>query len=275
MTELNIEKDMVDWEFYDESWPVKMKPGFELYLRKGCEYSRKRFVYKVTEAKELDFLEKFDFSELVCIDIGSNIGYWSVYLGAKLKARQVHGFEPDPITFSILEKNVVHNKIEAKIIINPCAISEVEKTINLYLISENSGNNRPNFVEGRESIQVKSVSIDQYIKTYQINKVDFIKIDIEGGETAALDGSAKTISRDKPVLMLEFVPRVVADRCYGLKERLLNLMEMHNMSLYFVDNHILLPIKLDQLDQYSGNLFVSTDNSWLCNPTANLSRSSL
>ena len=95
---------MLNWDLYDESISVDMKPGFGLYLRKQCEYSKKRFLYRIAEEIELNFLEKFNFTNFVCLDVGSNIGYWAMYLGAQLLAKEVHCFEPDPILFSILKK---------------------------------------------------------------------------------------------------------------------------------------------------------------------------
>src|SRR3990167_10592561 len=115
-----------EWTLYDESNPVEMNAGFKLYLRKGCEYSEKRFLYKVAEKKELDFLSQFDFSELTCLDVGSNIGYWAIYLGSKLGAKEVHCFEPDPILFSILKRNIFLNKIEKNTFANEFAICETD-----------------------------------------------------------------------------------------------------------------------------------------------------
>src|SRR3990167_7158471 len=136
---------MIDWQAYDGSHPIMMNPGFELYLRKGCEYSHTRFKYRVAEKKELDFLNQFNLDKLTCLDIGANIGYWGVYLAAKLGAKQVHCFEPDPISFSVLEKNITLNKIQINTVAHPYAICETEKTIKLYLHPENSGDNRPLF----------------------------------------------------------------------------------------------------------------------------------
>lgn len=253
-----------DWAQYDESNSVKMSSGFRLYLRKGCEYSRKRFIYKVAEKKELDFLTQFDFSELTCLDVGSNIGYWAIYLGNKLGAKQVHCFEPDPILFSILKKNISLNKIENNAFANQLAICEADKKIELYILPEHSGDNRPYFVENRASISVSGTTIDRYVKKNKINKVDFIKIDIQGGESAALDGCVETLSRDKPVLMLEFSPTVSSDGGSALRKKLINMTKSHNMSLFIIENNKLTSIEMNHLNHYDGNLFISTEKNWLC-----------
>src|SRR3990167_9846405 len=83
-------------------------------------------IYKVAEKTELDFLNQFDFSKLTCLDVGSNIGYWAIYLGSKLGAKQVHCFEPDPILFSILKRNIFLNKIDNNTFANEFAICETD-----------------------------------------------------------------------------------------------------------------------------------------------------
>lgn len=254
---------MIDWNQYDESTAIPMKPGFELFLRKNCEYSRKRFIYKIAETKELDFLSLFDFSKLVCLDVGANIGYWTVHLGAKFNAKEIHSFEPDPTTFSILQKNIILNKQEDYTFAHPFAICDSEKIMKLYLLPGYSGDNRPYFIEGRPCIAVQGISIDQYVERFQVSEVDFIKIDIQGGESDALDGAVKTISRHKPVMMLEFSPEVSIDNGTGLRHRLLKLVNHENMKLFVIENNSLTAIDMNDLTNYEGNLFISTKDGWL------------
>ena len=53
-----MRKEEVEWERYKGDKPIMMKHGFELFLRSNCEYSRKRFIYKIAESNEIDFLKK-------------------------------------------------------------------------------------------------------------------------------------------------------------------------------------------------------------------------
>ena len=50
---------------------------------------------------------------------------------------------------------------------------------------------------------VKSFTLDDYVQTKNITKIDFIKIDIEGGEYNALRGMREVLSKMKPILLLE------------------------------------------------------------------------
>jgi hypothetical protein len=84
------EHDNTSWKNYDGSYPIGMKHGFSLYLRPGCEYSRKRYIYKITESNELDYLKTQILHDFVCIDVGANIGYWSKFLIKISKVSQPH-----------------------------------------------------------------------------------------------------------------------------------------------------------------------------------------
>ena len=53
-SKINMEND---WKKYDGLESIKMVHGFSLYLNPGCEYSRKRFIYRVAESNELDVLK--------------------------------------------------------------------------------------------------------------------------------------------------------------------------------------------------------------------------
>lgn len=256
---------MLDWEKYDELQPVKMQPGFKLYLRKKCEYSRKRFIYKIAEKNELDFLNQFDFSNFICFDVGANIGYWTIYLGAKLHAKQVHCFEPDPILFSILKKNVLLNKVGSTVFSNDFAIGKDEKNITLSLLPEHSGDNRPYFIEGRDTITVHGLSVDHYVEHCQISKVDFIKMDIQGGESDALDGCMSTLQRDMPVLMVEFSKNTALDGGISLQRKFQTILKLYGegAALYIIKNNALTQIEINSLDLFEGNVFVSSKKSWL------------
>ena len=67
----------LEWLSYDGTYALKMDPGFELYLRPKCAHSQRRFLFKVLEKNELEFLKKKSFNNFICFDLGANIGYFS------------------------------------------------------------------------------------------------------------------------------------------------------------------------------------------------------
>jgi hypothetical protein len=99
---MTTEQRIDEWRYYDGSSTVPMNHGFDLYLRPGCEYSRKRYVYQTAEQLELGYLANLDMRGFVCMDVGANIGYLSRFLIDGAHAGEVHSFEPDDFTFEIL-----------------------------------------------------------------------------------------------------------------------------------------------------------------------------
>ena len=64
------------------------------------------------------------------------------------------------------------------------------------VIEKNSQN------DGSSDITVDVITIDQYVLNNKLDKVDFIKADIEGSEKRMLLGAVKTLKRDKPKLAI-------------------------------------------------------------------------
>ncbi|PJZ45519.1 FkbM family methyltransferase [Leptospira brenneri] len=245
-------KDEENWANYNGKSPVRMNHGFDLYLRPGCNYSKKRFLYRIAEAIELDYLKTLPLKNSVCFDVGANIGYWSKFLVEIIGVRELHAFEPDPITFKILKKNITSGN---NIFINESAVGESSGTIELYIDPHHSGDNRPLFVEGRESISVPSYSLDDYIAKMDLESVDLIKIDIQGGEIPALKGAYKSICRYRPIMIIE-IESAFDDVDRSISEYIIQLVEELNYSTYKIDNNVSLEISLNELKTYQGNIFL-------------------
>jgi FkbM family methyltransferase len=159
---------------------------------------------------------------MVAIDVGAHIGYYST-LFSKLVGPSGHvfSFEPDPHNFSFLKSNIELNKISHCIYENK-AIYNSNGFIKLNLDSDNLGahslvmqNSDNNF------ITVETVTLDNYFKN-QNQKVDFIKMDIEGAEEFALDGARNLIEKNPNItIVMEFMPNAInvikKMRMYGFK----------------------------------------------------------
>jgi len=144
----------------------------------------------------------------VVIDAGANIGVFSVLMSKLVGGRgKVYAFEPDKINFEILLKNLKINKCDNVIPINK-ALSDKNGRIKLYLSEWNKGDHRiyPSD-EKRKSIEIETVTLDSFLK----EKIDFLKIDIQGAEALMFKGAKKSIFKNKPKFILEFWPVGIKD----------------------------------------------------------------
>lgn len=244
-----------DWASYDGSYALRMKHGFDLYLRPGCEYSRARFMYRITEANELDYLETQSFEGAVCVDVGANIGYWSVFFSQRQGVSSVHCFEPDPITFEILKKNLAGANNATP---NNAALHDHSGALDLYLAPDHSGDNRPYPIDGREHISVPAFSLDDYVANKKIRKVDFIKIDVQGGEQRVLDGSEMVVREYKPLLIVELTPAMNETNQPPLAGYLLDFSSKFDYSIYCVSNNRLVQIGSEEVNLFQGNLILKS-----------------
>ncbi len=132
--------------------------------------------------------------EKTAVDVGANIGYYTLLLAKR--AKKVYAFEPDKNCFEILCKNVEANGFKNVILINK-AVGEKSKKIGLKQNKENFGDSR--VAEGKTT---ECVKLDDIIR----EKVDLIKIDVQGYEPQVIEGTKKIITKNRPVLFLEYTP---------------------------------------------------------------------
>lgn len=136
-----------------------------------------------------------------CIDAGACFGDTAVSFAVAVgKMGKVYSFEPLPSYIAVCQRNVSQNRLADRIAIIPYALGN--KTNHVRDLIKNDGGGSPGFsIAGREDV-VPIISIDDFVCSQNVGKIDFIKMDIEGSELAALEGAKKTISRDRPKLAI-------------------------------------------------------------------------
>ena len=148
------------------------------------------------ETKERDFIKNHIKKTDIVIDIGANMGYYTLFFSSL--AAKVYAFEPDPTNFSILQKNIAANKL-TNVITEQKAVSNKNGTTYLKLNSLNTGGHHITEIS-KDTIPIDTVILDDYI-----DHADFIKMDIEGAETLALMGMKRLLQKDIK-LLIEYNP---------------------------------------------------------------------
>lgn len=122
------------------------------------------------------------------IDIGANLGSFSMY--AANKGANVLSFEPDSYNFNYLLKNIKINNFENKIKAYNVAISDKPGTVKLS-INDNHACNSIMDSDQYNTLDVTSTTIDIIINELKIQKINLIKIDVEGAEYIILPNISK------------------------------------------------------------------------------------
>ncbi len=144
------------------------------------------FSSKFREKKELSLLKPFLKDGGVFLDIGANVGYYSL-MAAKMGARKVLSFEPNKTVRERLQFNRDANGLQEVIDILPVALGNKEHTTTMTCSSTDLGAGTlvQNCVEG-ETFPVLVQRIDTVLAEKGINRIDALKIDVEGYEDEAL-----------------------------------------------------------------------------------------
>lgn len=148
-----------------------------------------------------EILLKFLDSEKSFIDIGANIGYYSL-LAAPF-SHQVYAFEPDPRVMPILRKNLA--QFSNTQIFAEAVYSEGGKmALNLTTAPEFSSLVRHYSQE--KQILIPVTTLDRFSAEHPDLKVSALKIDAEGADFNIILGGRELLQRDQPLVLLEAYP---------------------------------------------------------------------
>lgn len=154
------------------------------------------------------------------IDVGANIGYYSL-LGARLNEKlKVIAFEPSEGPFIYFLENLKINSLLDRVDVETFALSDVDDTIDFYVIENSkyptiynlSGEHNTGAKKNSHAcskIKVPSKKLDSYFKQIKIDKIDLIKLDTEGSEHLILSGASETIKRYRPIIICEILFNVI------------------------------------------------------------------
>ena len=141
----------------------------------------------------------------VFIDVGSAYGSWSV--AAALLGAKIYAIDPRRQVCEILADNLASNNVgpEQAIIINAAASDVVTEGGFELCHSGNSTtiNEGQKHIECKSHEQVPTVTIDSIVAEYELQSVDFIKVDAEGVEMQVMRGAEETIKRFCPNMIVE------------------------------------------------------------------------
>jgi FkbM family methyltransferase len=143
---------------------------------------------------------------MVVVDLGASFGYYTLLASriVNLEGR-VFSFEPDPISYSILSRNVQMNKCINVITVNKAIHNQGGKA-KFYICKYHD---RSGLYKGYNSVReiiVDTITLDQYFEDKDY-KIDLIKMDIEGAEMSALEGMTQILINNRNLkIITEFYP---------------------------------------------------------------------
>ena len=192
--------------FPTASLPVRLPFGAWLLMENSSVDSE--VLWRRFEVAELLFVERFLQPGMTVLDIGAHHGLYTL-----LASKQVGGsgkviaFEPAPRERRLLSRNLRLN-FSSNVRVESCAVgSDVSKAELFVVEGHDDGCNslRPPAVAATaKTISVDVIPLDEYLSKTSLDRVDFVKIDVEGGEQEVLRGAAGLLSGSyRPVFFVE------------------------------------------------------------------------
>jgi FkbM family methyltransferase len=144
----------------------------------------------------------------IIIDVGTNIGCSVMNFALKTGSDgKIYGFEPDIINYNQCKKHINLNKFENISLYN-IGIGNNSGKYNLIIDDPNNrGTNKISINDKskikKESIEVLITTIDEWVLKNKIEKINVIKIDVEGFDLKVIEGAEETIKKYNPILFVE------------------------------------------------------------------------
>ncbi|HEV2856125.1 MAG TPA: FkbM family methyltransferase [Thermoanaerobaculia bacterium] len=252
---------------------LRSRAGF-LLSRWPALYARALRLRRTRDADKLAFLRLVRRGDVV-FDVGANNGYYTVLFSHLAGPRgEVHAFEPVPPTFERLEANLGREARYGNVRANRTAVGDAVGTARLFLPGEDHG--QASLARHREGSwsaggpvsehEAPLTTLDAYAAERGVERVDFLKCDVEGAELAVLRGGAGLLERHRPVLHLEVFPAWTRDFGYGPGEVAGFLAGLGYSRFVLLRDGGETPVRPEELDRLEGSAnllcFPPGDRPW-------------
>ena len=206
-------------------------------------------------------LEKLVRKDAIVFDIGANSGLLSLPFAKKhVPQGKVFSFEPDLEIFNQLKRNVEINALE-NIVLEAIALQDNQSIKELEFFQRRAVDGEKLINRGLSSLEeinlhrtssyiVKCSTIDLFVEENCIERIDFIKIDVEGSEYRVLIGGINTIEQFLPIIQYEYSTTIDTLTNNDNTIRAFNLLKKLGFLQYCIENEK----RLIQITQYNSTI---------------------
>lgn len=206
--------------------------GFKIYTEKQDLYFQQ--AKENYERAFRNFYEEFLDKTKNALDIGSNIGFHTIFMSQK--AKKVVAVDADREMCEVLKENLKLNNITNVEVIN-AVVDEEDKNETEFWVSRYARSQSTKFFHdfrSKEKIVVQSITGDTIVKEYFNNEpIHLIKIDVEGYELEVLKGLKKTLEKNNCVVAFEWNHELLQYRKIK-SEDILNLLESFGFKYFYL-----------------------------------------
>lgn len=160
------------------------------------------------EPAETRFMDLLATGAGTILDIGANIGWHTVRMAKRHPQAHVHAFEPMPVSYRFLERNIAVNGVEQRVSCHNCGLAQQSGSFEFFAPSAGGVNaSLRNVSQSSDAAVVIGVvlTLDQWLTSQNNIALDFIKCDVEGAELPVFLGGKETLRQHRPAVFSELL----------------------------------------------------------------------
>lgn len=190
----------------DSDHSIKIFGERIILMGKDEGISRDLMLFGIHEPLTTNVLRGFLRRDMVCMEIGANIGYYLLLEASIIGPKgRIIAIEPAPRTFEYLRRTVSMNQLN-NVDIYQCAIGNVDGTVDFvvgkfsnlnHVLSDNEKR------EGADVISLPSKKLGTFVEETGVKRLDLLRMDVEGYESAIVSGGLASIRRLRPSILME------------------------------------------------------------------------
>lgn len=206
------------------TWELDLQEGidFSIFLFGGFELATLRLYASILKPGD------------IVLDIGANIGAHTLPFAKLVGARgKVYAFEPTQYAFEKLKRNVDANPaMSASIeLVHAMLVSADRNSITPEIYSSwplrsEDGLHEQHRGKLMSTSQAIAITLDEFVTAQQIDRIDFVKLDVDGNEADVLAGSANTLRRFRPRVLMEWAPYLLEGQPAVMEQILRNFIDL-------------------------------------------------
>lgn len=191
----------VIWQLWERvvrrPWTIRLGDARRLRLYPHSVVAAFVLYYRIHDYEHLSFLRTYLRPDDLFVDVGANIGVYSLW-ASEIEGVDILAFEPSSAIYARTVENVELNRLGSRVqVLRKAVGAEVGQ---VWLTTGLDAMNKVATGDAPGSEPVEQTTLDSALGS---RAPALIKIDVEGGELAVLDGARATILRHRPALLIE------------------------------------------------------------------------
>ncbi len=181
--------------------------GYELLVLANEDVGRSIHFAGCFESAETKYLRHMIRADSVCVDVGANVGYFTMLMAQAASAGSVHAFEPITLNACLLKASVELNGF-TNVRLSECAVGDYVGVVSFSQSSDSAYSSINDTARKPldRTLAVPIITLDAYLDREGVERVDVLKADVEGAEGLVIAGASRLLGDDKRkpyVIMLE------------------------------------------------------------------------